>query len=286
MPMTMEEAVLHMRRDSRFSDLLRDAYLDADNRVAAERFSQSGEFDQVLHLIGERHTGTVLDLGAGTGLATFAFIGHGARLVYVLEPDASQVVGRGAIAALVTGQPVELLDASGESIPLPDRSVDVVYARQVLHHTRDLNQVLGECARVLVPGGVFLACREHVVDDEAQLRVFLQRHPMHQFTHGENAYSLPAYLDAIRHAGLNLQKAFGPWESIINAFPGVTAEPDLSHYPEYLVSQCLGKGVGMGGALTYRATSGLAMAQPDCAGAALHFPCRQTTNSIKVRWDS
>lgn len=242
MPMSMEEAVLHMRRDVRFSDLLRDAYLDADNRFAAERFGQSGEFGQVLHLIGERHNGIVLDLGAGTGLATFAFIGHGARLVYALEPDVSQVVGRGAIAALVTGQPVELLDAFGESIPLPDGSVDVVYARQVLHHTRDLKEVLRECARVLVPGGVLLACREHVVDDEAQLRVFLQRHPMHQFTHGENAYSLSAYLDAIRYAGLNLQNAFGPWDSIINAFPGVAAATELCHYPEHLVTQRLGKG--------------------------------------------
>jgi len=239
--MTMEEAVLHMRRESQFSALVHDSYFDVDNRAASERFSQSGEFAEVRRLVGEHGTGVVLDLGAGTGLATYAFIAHGAQRVYALEPDASDVVGRGAIATLMAGQPVELIDAFGESIPLPDHSIDLVYARQVLHHTRDLNQVLRECARVLKPGSVFLACREHVITDDAQLQIFLQQHPIHQLTQGENAYSLPAYLDGIHQAGLILKTALGPWESVINTFPGVTATADLHRYPEQLITQRLGR---------------------------------------------
>jgi len=241
MSMTMEETVLHLRREAQFSELVRNAYFDADNRAAAERFSQSGEFDEVLRLVGVKYAGAVLDLGAGTGLATYAFIAHGAQRVYALEPDASDIVGRGAIAALMADQPVEPIDAFGESIPLPNQSVDIVYARQVLHHTRDLDQVLCECARIRKSGGVFLACREHVVDDDAQLQIFLQQHPIHQFTQGENAYSLPAYLEAIRQAGLKLNTAFGPWDSVINAFPGVTAAADLRRYPEHLIAHSLGQ---------------------------------------------
>jgi hypothetical protein len=35
--MTMEEAVLQMRREPRFSELVHNSCLDADNRAAAER---------------------------------------------------------------------------------------------------------------------------------------------------------------------------------------------------------------------------------------------------------
>ena len=39
---------------------------------------------------------------------------------------------------------------------------DVVFARAVLHHTRDLELACREMFRVLRPGGIFVAAREHV----------------------------------------------------------------------------------------------------------------------------
>ena len=240
MPMTIDEAVLTLRHDPLFAEFIHDAYLEADLQACAERFRQSGEFHEVRRVIGDHGTGTILDLGAGNGIASYAFSLDGAQLVYALEPDPSEIVGRGAIRRLTEGRSVKLMDAYGEMIPLSDNTVDVVYARQVLQHTRDLGQVLRECARVLKSGGIFLACREHVVDNPDQLEAFRKQHPIHQLVGNENAYSLDAYLEAIRLSGLNLKGTLGPWDSVINAFPGVRTQADLANYPRQLLEQRFG----------------------------------------------
>ena len=118
----------------------------------------------------------------------------------------------------------------GERLPLREGSVDVVYARQVLHHASDLPGLLKECARVLRPGGVLLAAREHVVDDATQLAEFLRNHPVHRLAGGENAFSLPYYLAAVAGAGLHVRAVLGPWDSVINAFPAVNSDEELSTY--------------------------------------------------------
>jgi SAM-dependent methyltransferase len=167
----------------------------------------------------------------------------GAKTVFAIEPDPSIEVGQGAIRRLPGAERIRIVSAYGESIPLPDRSVDIVYARQVLHHTRDLPQVLRECARILRPGGAFLATREHVVNNDRQLARFLKKHPMHQLAGGENAYRLPQYVAAIRSAGMTLSATFGPWDTVINAFPHARAEADLASLPAKLMKDRFG-GVG------------------------------------------
>lgn len=70
-------------------------------------------------------------------------------------------------------------------VPLVDSSIDIVYARQVLHHAAELERLMSEVARVLRPGGVLMACREHVVDSESQKQAFLNSHPVHRLAGGE-----------------------------------------------------------------------------------------------------
>ena len=239
--MNTEEAIKQLRSDPGCADLIRDSYLGEDLLEAAGRFEASEEFREVRRLIGAQlHNGRVLDLGAGNGIASRAFARSGAELVYALEPDPSDEIGRGAIHSLTVDHNVELIEAYGEEIPLPDAEVDIVYTRQVLHHTNDLPQVLRECSRVLKPGGAFLACREHVVDDERQLRAFLEDHPVHGLTGGENAFRLDEYISAIRSSGLVLEKVFGPWDTVINAFPTVRTSGDLEAYPRIVLERRFG----------------------------------------------
>ena len=101
--------------------------------------------------------------------------------------------------------------------------------------------MLAESARVLRPGGVLLACREHVVDDAEQLRAFLAAHPVHQLAGGENAFTLDAYLHAIEAAGLVLERVLGPWDSVINAFPVVRNETELADVPRVVLQQRFGR---------------------------------------------
>ncbi|MFN2405221.1 MAG: class I SAM-dependent methyltransferase [Pyrinomonadaceae bacterium] len=238
--MTTAAAVALLRNDARYRDLIRDSYLDQDVHAAARRFLDSAEFQEVCQLLEQRITGLeILDLGAGTGIASYAFARSGAQSVYSLEPDDSEI-GRGAINQLLDGMPIKPLAAFGEAIPLRDQSIDIVYGRQVLHHTKDLHRVFQECARVLRPGGLALICREHVVDDEQQLNQFLNEHPIHQLAGGEHAYSLETYTQAITAAGLQLIKVLGPWDSIINAFPAARNNEELSRVADQLLAKRFG----------------------------------------------
>lgn len=239
--MTTEEAVLKLRDDPRFADLVRDAYLGPDVLGNAERFLASGEFAALLGILGDRLRGAaVLDVGAGTGIASYAFARSGAREVVALEPDPSEVVGQGAIRRLARGLPLTIATGFGEALPFPDGRFDVVYARQVLHHARDLDGLVAECARVTAPGGLVLATREHVVDDPAQLEAFLAAHPVHRLAGGEHAYPLAAYLAAFRRAGLRGPKVLGPYDSVVNAFPEIPDDATLRRYPTVLLERRLG----------------------------------------------
>jgi SAM-dependent methyltransferase len=94
--------------------------------------------------------GRVVDLGAGTGALTRLLIGKADEVVAV-EPDdrmRSVLVEQTPDARAVEGR--------GESIPLPDASVDAVLA-SASWHWMDPVPTLEEVARVLVPGGVLAA---------------------------------------------------------------------------------------------------------------------------------
>jgi SAM-dependent methyltransferase len=236
---TIDEAIRSLRQDPRYADLVRDAYLGRDVADSVRRFDASAEFQAVRAILGDRLGGaTVLDLGAGTGIASVAFGRAGAGRVIAAEPDESDEVGRGAMAR--AGADFEVIDAVGERLPLPDASVDIVYARQVLHHAQDLERLMAEVARVLRPGGVMLACREHVVDDDGQLQLFLANHPVHQLAGGENAFPLPRYVAAIRAAGLVDLTVLDPWDSVINAFPAVRSAEELGRMPVERLRRRLG----------------------------------------------
>ena len=209
--MTLDESIRWMRTQPAYEAVVRDAYLGPDLEDSARRFFISGEFSSARELVGDRIKGAhVLDLGAGTGIASRAWAAAGAGLVTALEPDPSELVGVGALRRLCQGWPVDILREYAERISLADASVDIVYARQVFHHLPNLDAALLECARVLRPGGILLACREHVVDDAGQLRAFLASHPVHQLAGGENAYPALAYRRAIESAGLRLKQELGP----------------------------------------------------------------------------
>jgi ubiquinone/menaquinone biosynthesis C-methylase UbiE len=238
--MTPEEAVLYLRQDPKYAQVLENAYLGVDVHKCGEQFARSAEFAEVRNLLGEVNDYDVLDLGAGTGIASYAFAKYGAHRVYALEPDPSEVVGYGAIRRLTFGMPVTIIAGCGETIPLPDKTVEIVYTRQVLHHTRNLARMIEECARVLKDKGIFLACREHVVDDEAQRKIFLSKHLLHAFTGSENAFPLPTYLQAIRNAGLETQEVLGPWDTVINIFPALRTTEELRKYPQTLLKKRCG----------------------------------------------
>jgi len=196
-----------------------DCYFDDPIEAAAKRYHQSSEWQAVQKVLSGRR-GKALDVGAGRGISSYALAKDGWD-VTALEPDPSHLVGAGAIRSLaeVAGVTIQVVENWGESLPFPNESFDLVYGRQVLHHANDLKAFCREIGRVLRPGGVFLASREHVISKLTDLQRFLDRHPLHRLYGGENAYQLSEYTDAIRNGGIRITRILNPWASDINLFP-------------------------------------------------------------------
>ena len=101
-------------------------------------------------------TGVVVDVGAGPirYVQELAMAQAAGSLRYVaVEPDLP------ALERTTAALPDALcLQGTGEHLPLRDQSADAVLMLRSFNHLRDVPQALREVARVLKPGGVFLAC--------------------------------------------------------------------------------------------------------------------------------
>jgi len=208
-----------LRSQPQHAELVKACFFDDPLIEAARRYRASSEWSAVRALL-PRVAGNALDVGAGRGIASYALACDGWQTT-ALEPDASDLVGAGAVRGLAeeAGLDIQVVQDWGESLPFEDGSFDLVLGRQVLHHARDLPALCREIARVLRPGGTFLATREHVISRRGDIAAFLAAHPTH-FLHGtEHAYLLSEYLTAIRSAGIELTGILNPLQSDINLYP-------------------------------------------------------------------
>ncbi|MBX9795997.1 class I SAM-dependent methyltransferase [Sphingomonas sp.] len=268
--MTWEQAVQLIRDDPAKADLARDAYYDDPLTEAAQRYHASTEWQAIRVIIGKGEGRTALEIGAGRGIASYALAREGFQ-VTALEPDPSAIAGAAAIRDLATqtGVSIKVVEEYSETLPFEDASFDVVFARAVLHHTRDLAGAIAEMARVLRPGGMLVAVREHVISRDEDLPAFLASHPMHHLYGGENAFRLDQYVGAIRAAGLALDPPLAPLESPINYWPHTAAT--LRHEIAARFRKLPGAPLAVGAAL---AMPGLGRAMIGLAGRFDHRPGR------------
>jgi SAM-dependent methyltransferase len=215
-----EEAVAWLVLQPDKQDLVRDCYFDSSPEVAAKRYWQSEEWKSIRVFLPNVPAGHVLDLGAGRGIASYALAKEGWNVMAV-EPDSSVLVGGGAIrkVAQSEGLPIKVTQEFGERLPFEAATFDLIFARQVLHHARDLSMLCAEIFRVLKPGGKFIAVRDHVISSPGDLSAFLQTHPLHQLYGGENAFQIRQYRTAVLSAGFNIEKTLRPFDSVINYAP-------------------------------------------------------------------
>ena len=214
-----EDAVQWLRNQPDKRELVEAAYYDDPLLQAADRYYQSAEWSAVRALLPQAK-GSALDIGAGRGIASYALARDGFA-VTALEPDASSLVGAGAIRQLAEDAKLLICvnQQYSETLPFPDGTFDVVFARAALHHARDLRLTCSEIYRVLKPSGRLVAVREHVITKKSDLPAFLTAHPLHHRYGGENAFLLAEYLSAMRDAGFGSPTVLKPLLSPINYSP-------------------------------------------------------------------
>lgn len=94
----------------------------------------------------------VLDVGCGAGVDLARFARGGAEAYGVdLSESAIRLAGRNFEIQRLTG---DFRVANGEALPFDDDQFDLVFAHGVVQYTVDDRRLVGECRRVLKPGGL------------------------------------------------------------------------------------------------------------------------------------
>ncbi len=109
------------------------------------REGQQRRLEMIARAAGERLRGRVLENGCGVGMYVERLAGLGADATG-LEYDFER-----AIEAVSRAQ--DIVNAAGESLPLPASTFDLILSHEVLEHVQDDAQAVREMVRVIKPGG-------------------------------------------------------------------------------------------------------------------------------------
>lgn len=142
------------------------------DRVRAEAYGKEFEYVVLRSLPPPRWT--IADLGCGTGSFTVELAKSGARVIGV---DQSASMLRLARRHTKEHENVELHQASLDAVPIPDARCDVALLVLVLSYVAEIQPVLREAHRILVPGGRVLVVDAYPHGDEAFRRRLGQARP-------------------------------------------------------------------------------------------------------------
>lgn len=163
---------------------------------------------------------SVLDVGCGTGALAMAAktrVGAGAQVCGV-DPS-PQMIARARRKAARREVDVRFETAAVEALPFPYAAFDAVLSTLMLHHLTDdgRREGIGEIARVLAPGGTFLAV--DIGGDTAGRPG--RHHTLLQLVRRHADFDLDELTPALEDAGFDVAER-GPVDS-----PGLVGIPNL-----------------------------------------------------------
>jgi SAM-dependent methyltransferase len=150
-----------------------------------------------------RARGTVVELGAGTGLN----LPHYPPDVELVLTEPEPPMARRLLERLQqSGRQARVLQAPADRIPLPDGSVDTVVCTLVLCTVHDLDATLTEIRRLLKPDGWLLFIEHVAAEPGTRLRHWQDRfeRPWRRIAHG--CHTNRDTEDALRNAGFALEE--------------------------------------------------------------------------------
>ncbi len=155
-PMTIEE----MYGDWGITRAERDAALDRSRNPR-----DNDSLYQTFEALGLGEGAVVLDIGARDARHALRLAERFGCRVVAVEPVADNVdKARAAIADHANSSLVEVRQGGIEGIPAGDGEFDAVWSRDMLVHVADIDTAMGECHRVLGPGGAMVLHQTFATD--------------------------------------------------------------------------------------------------------------------------
>ena len=109
------------------------------------REGQQRRLEMIVKAAGERIKGQILENGCGVGMYVEHLAPFGGTILG-LEYDFERATEAGSRSK-------RILNAAGESLPLPSNTFDLILSHEVLEHVQEDAQAVREMVRVLRPGG-------------------------------------------------------------------------------------------------------------------------------------
>jgi 2-polyprenyl-6-hydroxyphenyl methylase/3-demethylubiquinone-9 3-methyltransferase len=140
--------------DNRWYDDLGDDWWDESGRIGPLHRLNPARWEYFKRVAGTLSGLRVLDVGCGGGLLAEQFARADAQVTGVDLSRSSLAAARRH--AQTSRLAINYVNATGERLPFTDAAFAVIVSADFLEHVSDLDGVVGECARVLEPGGLFL----------------------------------------------------------------------------------------------------------------------------------
>ncbi|WP_036567586.1 bifunctional 2-polyprenyl-6-hydroxyphenol methylase/3-demethylubiquinol 3-O-methyltransferase UbiG [Nocardia sp. BMG51109] len=144
----------HIVNDDYFFGAFADSWWDSDSRMRGLASFQTPRFRYFDRFLGEWAGKQVLDVGCGGGFTTEFLCERGADVAGI-DPS-PRLIAAARRHAEQTGKRIAYTVGRAEELPYDAGRFDVVTCVDVLEHVRDPARTVGEIARVLKPGGLFL----------------------------------------------------------------------------------------------------------------------------------
>jgi ubiquinone/menaquinone biosynthesis C-methylase UbiE len=138
-------------------------YRDRVYPALVERLGNPAPIQALRRTLISEARGTVLEIGAGSGVNFPYYDVSQIKRLYALEPNPG--MRRLAERQRRPGLEVEFLSLPGERVPLGDASVDTVVSTFTLCTIPAVHEALNSLARVLKQGGALLFLENSVADD-------------------------------------------------------------------------------------------------------------------------
>jgi len=170
-------------------------YQSLADDYARHRRVHPGVLQQLLAVIEQQQAHDLLEVGCGTGNYLEAISRVSGTRVVGIDPSPAMLE---QLRARLPGAEVTVAEA--ESLPFADRSLDLIFSVDVIHHVRDRDAYFAEAVRILRPGGWICTVTDSAEDIAA--RVPLSSHFPETVPHELRRYpSIPRLRSEMERAG-------------------------------------------------------------------------------------